>query len=149
MKTLIHIRGLFPDRIGKDVYEHLETLYPEGKRAHIFGAVGLHAEDERVQALVAYLTEVNFSREMYFERVYEPEDYAQSEYFKIMRVDNFGSLSERNSSGGPCTTGGLRARRRVWRGWAYCWFCRLRPHQKSHGGSGAEAHQFSKYGHCR
>ena len=99
MKTLIHIRGLFPDRIGKNVYEHLETLYPEGKGAHIFGALGLPAEDERVQALVAYLTEVNFSREMYFERVYEPEDYAQSEYFKIMPVDNFGSVSERNSSG--------------------------------------------------
>ena len=99
MKTLIHINGLFPDRIGKDAYEHLGTLYPEGKGKHIFGALGLPAEDERVQILVDYLTKVNFSREMYFERVYEPEDYAQSEYFDIRPVDNFGSVSERSSSG--------------------------------------------------
>ena len=50
--------------------------------------------------MVAYLTELNFSREIYFERVYQPEDYAQSEYFKIMPVDNFGSVSERSANGG-------------------------------------------------
>src|SRR5262245_41151545 len=106
MRTVVRIPGVFAEGTGKEVFEDLVRIFPEGRNNKSVGCVR-PADDDRVRAFMDRLARAGFhpwkdpfqprrpnEYALYVDRYFEQEDYESASYFVPLPSVYFDGLTK-------------------------------------------------------